>query len=404
MSEHSDFIPYGRHTLDDADIASVVSVLRSGALTNGPVAAKFEASLKGVVGAQDAVACSSGTAALHLAVEALGVGEGDYVIVPALTFLASANAARYAGADVIFADVNESSGLMEPQHFEAALGTVPPGSVKAVVPVHLNGQCCDMLGVARIAHACGISIIEDACHALGGYYPEPAEQAAVGSCAHSHATCFSFHPVKTVAMGEGGAITTNDPAVADVMRRLRNHGMERASANMVNPEFAVSPDGDPNPWYYEMTDIGWNYRASDIHCALGLSQLTKLDSVVARRAALVAQYDAALRPLSPAVRPISRVGGRAAWHLYVVHIDFDAIGQSRAMVMKALEEAGIGTQVHYFPVHLQPYYQNRYGRHSLPGAEKYYASCLTLPLFPAMEDKDVDRIIGALKQIVGVPK
>ncbi len=402
MSEHPDFIPYGQHAIDEADIASVVSVLRSSALTNGPVVTEFESALTKLTGAEEAVVCSSGTAALHLAVAALGVGPGDRVIVPALTFLASANAARYAGADVIFADVNDCSGLMEPKHFEGALKAAPPESVKAVIPVHLNGQCCDMPGIAEIARAHDVSIIEDACHALGGYYPSPADTSVVGSSAYSQATCFSFHPVKTVAMGEGGAVTTNHSDIAAAMRRLRNHGMERASANLVMPEFALSPDGDRNPWYYEMTEIGWNYRASDIHCALGLSQLTKLDSAVSRRAALVAQYDNALRSLSPAVRPIGRVGGRVAWHLYVVHIDFDAIGQSRAAVMNALEKAGIGTQVHYFPVHLQPYYQKLYGRQSLPGAEKYYGSCLTLPLFPEMVNTDVDRVVGELTHIVGM--
>ena len=402
MSENPDFIPYGRHALDEADIAAVVSVLRSAALTNGPVAAKFEAALKEAVGTQEAVTCSSGTAALHLAVAALGVEAGDRVIVPTLTFLASANAARYAGADVVFADVNESTGLMEPEHFEAALKKAPQGSVKAVVPVHLNGQCCDMAGIAEIAYARDIAVIEDACHALGGYYPKPDDQSAVGACTYSQATCFSFHPVKTVAMGEGGAIATNDPVLAESMRRLRNHGMERASANLTMPEFALSEDGERNPWCYEMQEIGWNYRASDIHCALGLSQLAKLDSVVNRRATLVARYDKALQALSPVVRPISRVGGRVAWHLYAVHIDFAAIGQSRARVMNTLESAGIGTQVHYFPVHLQPYYQNLYGRQSLPGAEKYYTSCLTLPLFPAMTNADVDRVIVELKRVVRI--
>ena len=400
MNKNPNFIPYGQHTVDDADVNSVVSVLHSSTLTNGPVAAEFETALAKVTGAREAVVCSSGTAALHLAALGLGVKSGDRVIVPTLTFLASANAARYAGADVVFADVDASSGLMEPEHFAAAVSKVPAGAVKAVIPVHLNGQCCDMPGIYKIACENEISVVEDACHALGGYYPEPEDHSAVGSCAHSMAACFSFHPVKTVAMGEGGAITTNDPVVASAMRRLRNHGMERAPANLAMPDLAPSPDSRNNPWYYEMTDIGWNYRASDIHCALGLSQLKKLESFVARRSALVARYDTAFRGLSPAVQPIARVGGRVAWHLYVVHIDFDAIGQSRAAVMNALEIAGIGTQVHYIPVHLQPHYQNLYGRQHLPGAEKYYASCLTLPLFPAMADADVDRVVGEFTSIV----
>ena len=400
MSQNSDFIPYGQHLIDEADIASVVSVLRSGALTNGPVTAKFESALSEITGAQEAVACSSGTAALHLAISALGVTSGDCVIVPALTFLASANSVRYVGADVIFADVNESTGLMEPRHFQDALNKASPGSVKAVIAVHMNGQCCDMPGIAEIARSHEISIVEDACHALGGYYPKPDDKLAVGACAYSKASCFSFHPVKTVAMGEGGAITSNDSVFSAAMRKLRNHGMERSSENMKMSEFAVSPEGLANPWYYEMAEIGWNYRASDIHCALGLSQFTRLESSVRRRANLVALYDSALRSLSPIVRPVSRVGGRVAWHLYTVQIDFGRIGQSRASVMNALEKVGIGTQVHYFPVHLQPYYQNLYGRQHLPGAEKYYSFCLTLPLFPAMADADVERIVAELGRII----
>jgi UDP-4-amino-4,6-dideoxy-N-acetyl-beta-L-altrosamine transaminase len=400
MSDRPKFIPYGQHSVDDADIASVVSVLRSGALTNGPVVAEFEAALVGITGAKEAVSCSSGTAALHLAIAGLGLTHGDRVIVPTLTFLASANAARYVGADVVFADVDPSSGLMGPQHFEEALKNVPPRSVKAVISVHLNGQCCDMVSIEKIAREHGVAVVEDACHALGGHGADSTTPAAVGSCAHSDLSCFSFHPVKTVAMGEGGAVTTNNPTLAANMRRLRNHGMERTPENPAMPDLARSLDGELNPWYYEMGDLGWNFRASDIHCALGLSQLKKLEVNVARRAVLAARYDNTLKDLSPVIRPISRVGGDVAWHLYVVHIDFDAIGVSRAAVMNALEKAGIGTQVHYIPVHLQPYYQKLYGARHLSGAEKYYSSCLSLPLFPSMADSDVDRVSTELKRLV----
>lgn len=400
MSDKSKFIPYGQHSIDDADVESVVSVLRSDALTNGPVVAKFEAALVELTGAKEAVACSSGTAALHLAMAALSIGPDDRVIVPTLTFLASANAARYVGADVVFADVNPSSGLMEPQHFEDALNRAPAGSVKAVVAVHLNGQCCDMLGIKCIAREHGIKVIEDACHALGGHYLNSGASPAVGSCAHSDLSCFSFHPVKTVAMGEGGAVTTNNPALAAHMRKLRNHGMERAQEKLVMSDMALSADGQPNPWYYEMVDLGWNFRASDIHCALGLSQLKKLNANVDRRAALVSRYDEAFRNLAPAIQPISRTDGRVAWHLYVVHIDFETIGVSRCEMMNALMNANIGTQVHYIPVHLQPYYQNLYGPCQLPGAEKYYSSCLSLPLFPTMSDADVDRVVAELKRVI----
>lgn len=394
-------LPYGRHIIDDDDIAAVAAVLKSDALTNGPVTDAFEKALAEVTGAKDVVVCSSGTAALHLAVLGLGLKPGDQVIVPSLTFLASANCARYVGADVVFADVDPDTGLMGPEHLEDALTRARPGAVKAAIPVHLNGQCCDMTALKAAADRHGLALVEDACHALGGTYAGPSNAAvAVGACRDSAAACLSFHPVKTVAMGEGGAVTTNDPKMAAIMRRLRSHGMERTPSAPAYPEYARDADGSANPWFYEMADIGWNFRSSDIHSALGMSQLKKLNRFVARRAELVARYDAALRPLAPVVQPIKRVGGAPGWHLYVALIDFEAIGKSRAQVMRALSAAGIGTQVHYFPVHLQPYYQSLYGKQDLPGAQAYYARCLSLPLFPTMADEDVDRVAEHLATIV----
>lgn len=394
-------LPYGRHIIDDDDIAAVTAVLKSDALTNGPATEALERALVGVTGAKEVVVCANGTVALHLAMLSLGVKPGDQVIVPSLTFLASANCVRYVGADVVFADVDPDTGLMGPRHFEDAIARARPGAVKAAVPVHLNGQCCDMAALKAIADRHGIALVEDACHALGGTYPGPDNTAVpVGACTESAAACFSFHPVKTVAMGEGGAITTNDPKMAAVMRRLRNHGIERAPAHPVYPAYARDTDGSANPWFYEMVDIGWNFRSSDIHSALGLSQLNKLDSFVARRGTLVARYDAAFKPYAPLLRPIARVGGKPGWHLYVVLIDFAAAGKSRATVMRELLAAGIGTQVHYFPVHLQPYYQRMYGYQALPGAEAYYARCLSLPLYPTMQDIDVDRVVKSLGRVI----
>ena len=395
------FLPYGRQSIDDDDIAAVTAVLKSDALTNGPAVDAFERALVEVTGAGDVVACSSGTTALHLAVLGLGLQPGDQVIVPTLTFLATANCARYVDAEVVFADVDPETGLMTPRHLEDAIARARPGAAKVAIPVHLNGQCCDMDGLKAVADRHGIVLIEDACHALGSTYPGPSNtRVTVGSSSASAAACLSFHPVKTIAMGEGGAVATNDPKMAAAMRRLRSHGMERAPAHPVYPEYAQDTDGSANPWFYEMTDVGWNFRATDIQCALGLSQLKKLERFVARRQELVALYDAALRPFAPLIRPVARVGGDPAWHLYVALIDFEAIGKSRAQVMRALTAAGIGTQVHYFPVHLQPYYSRRYGPQSLPGADAYYARCLSLPLFPAMANSDVERVAGALKRII----
>ena len=393
----SPFLPYGRQTIDDDDIAAVVNVLRGDSLTTGPEIGRFEQALCETTGASHVVACNSGTAALHLAVAALGLGEGDQVIVPSLTFLASANCARYVGADLVFADIDPDTGLMGSEHIKAALSRTDKSKVKAVIPVHLNGQCCDLTAIAEAIKGRDIAIIEDACHALGG---RMADDATVGNCTVSEAACFSFHPVKTIAAGEGGAVATNDPELDAAVRTLRNHGMVRQPSPPASPDLALDSAGQPNFWYYEMTEIGWNYRLSDIHAALGRSQLKKLDRFVTRRAALVARYDAAITKLGNSVRPIARVKGAPAWHLYVVHLDFITIGKNRAAVMGALADRGIGSQVHYLPVHMQPYYLKRYGKLNLPGAEAYYARCISLPLYPAMTEDDVDRVVDALSETI----
>ncbi|MBL6933361.1 MAG: UDP-4-amino-4,6-dideoxy-N-acetyl-beta-L-altrosamine transaminase [Rhodospirillales bacterium] len=398
MTQAKPFLPYGRHWVDDADVAAVEAVLRGETLTGGPAVAAFESKLTEVTGAEHAVSCSSGTAALHMAMMAAGIGSGDTVIVPTVTFLASANAARYVGADVVFADVDADSGLMGPQHFQAALESAN-GNVKAVVPVHLSGQICDMPAIRAIAREHKILVIEDACHALGT--TSGNNNLPSGSCAYSDMATFSFHPVKTVAMGEGGAITTNDVELAQKLRLVRNHGMTRDKAAFVNDDMAFDDDGNSNPWYYEMSEPGFNYRASDIHCALGLSQLDKLFEAGRRRRQLAGIYDTALANISPHIRPLARVAGcDPVWHLYVVLIEFEAAGTDRATLMRCLHERGIGTQVHYIPVHEQPYYRDLYGRQTLPGADTYYRRCLTLPLFPAMDDSEVERVVGELSNLL----
>jgi len=396
-------LSYGRQLIDDDDIDAVVDVLRGDWLTTGPAVSAFEDALCQVTGAGHAVACANGTAALHLSALALGLEPGDVAVVPAVTFLATANAIRLAGAEVAIADVDPATGLLHPAHLREAVDRAGRDRVKAVLPVHLNGQCVHMPALAETAHELGIGIIEDACHALGGGYIDTAGTAtAVGGCAHSNMTVFSFHPVKTIAMGEGGAVMTNNAEYAATMRRMRNHGMTRDPDQFTNQDWAWAADGSVNPWYYEMHEPGLNYRVSDINCALGLSQLQKLARFVDRRAALVDRYDRLLKPLSNLLRPIARQSGcKPAWHLYVVQIDFDALEQDRAAVMKKLHERGIGTQVHYFPLHLQPYFRDRYGALSLPGAEAYYGGCLSLPLHAGMQDDDVDRVVAVLGEIIG---
>jgi UDP-4-amino-4,6-dideoxy-N-acetyl-beta-L-altrosamine transaminase len=397
------YLPYGRQLVEDDDVAAVASVLRGDMLTTGPMVEAFESAFAGTVCARHAVSCSSGTAALHLATLALGLGDGDAAIVPTLTFLATANAVRYVGAEVVFADVDADTGLLTPETLAAALRRASgAGSrVRAVLPVHLNGQCADMAAIQAIAERDDLAVVEDACHVLGGAQgatgaaPEP-----VGSCAYSDMAIFSLHPVKVIAAGEGGVLTTNRDDLAAAAARLRNHGMVRRPEAFENREFAFASARVANPWYYEMPEPGFNYRASDIHCALALSQLKKLDRFVAARAALVRRYDERLRSLAPLVRPIGRVAwGRPAWHLYPVLIDFAAAGIDRAETMTRLAAAGIGSQVHYLPVHLQPYYRRRYGALDLPGARSYYDRVEKFPLFAAMTVADVDRVADALEKL-----
>ncbi|HEY4031956.1 MAG TPA: UDP-4-amino-4,6-dideoxy-N-acetyl-beta-L-altrosamine transaminase [Caulobacteraceae bacterium] len=388
----TDSLPYGLHLIEDDDVAAVTAALTSGLLAQGPRAQAFEAALAERLGAAHAVTASSGTAALHLALAGLDVGPGDLVVVPAITFLSTATAVRMCGAEVVFADVDPETGLMTPETFLEALAGAP-GPVKVGVPVHLGGRLVDMAGVGAVAAQAGVVLVEDCAHAIGSRRGE--ERA--GACARSAASCFSFHPVKTIAAGEGGAVTTNDAELAARIGRLRNHGVTREEALLTDPELSLDPEGRRHPWSYEQLELGFNYRMTDLEAALGLSQLNKLDRFVARRAALAAAYDRMLEPLAPWVRPV-RAGADEApsLHLYQVLIDFGAVGKSRDQVARALIGQGIGCQVHYIPLYRQPYFKARYGPIRLPGSEAFYAGVLALPLFPAMADADVERVLRAL--------
>ena len=397
------FLPYGRQTLDQEDLDAVVAVLQSDYLTTGPVCDLFEQALASEVNARHAVVVSSGTAALHLAALALGLGPEDSVIVPTMTFVATANAARFVGAEVVFADVDPNTGLMTPETFLGAIERCS-GRPRAVFPVHINGQSVELEELYQLAKKHDMAIVEDACHALGTtHLSKDSTESRVGASRYSDLTVFSFHPVKTIAMGEGGALTTNDGDLADRLRQLRNHGLTRNPAQFTNPELALSPEGTPNPWYYEMRELAFNYRASDIHCALGLSQLKKLSTFVETRRTLVEHYCRRLEDLGEMVVPVETAPWNdPAWHLFVAHIDFESAGISRASLMNALKENGIGSQVHYLPVHLQPYYSRRYGPLELAGAESYYERCLSLPLHGGMTANYVDRVIDTLRQILQI--
>lgn len=402
VTEDKPFLPYGRHLIEDDDIDAVVEVLKSDYLTTGPAVAAFEKRLAETTGAEHAIAVNSGTAALHLAAMALGLDEGDRIVVPAITFLATANAARYVGAEVTFSDVDPDTGLMTAETLADALDR-GGDEIKAVFPVHLNGQVADMDSLTEVEGTRDLAFVEDACHALGGFQRlHNGNEAPVGSCAKSDMATFSFHPVKTVAMGEGGAVTTNNSNLAAQIERLRNHGMTRIPREFNDDSQAFDVRGEPNPWYYEMHDPGFNYRSSALHCALGSSQLAKLSRFVAHRRRMVDWYHKSLSGLDVPVKPLPVVDhGVPAWHLAVVLIDFERSGKSRAQVMEGLRAIGIGSQVHYLPVNRQPYYRDRYGEISLPGADRYYERALSLPLFQDMTESDVERVVNGLKQVLG---
>jgi len=398
---NNEFLPYGRQFIDEGDIEAVSQVLTSPFLTTGPPTLSFEKSFAEETQSLAAVSCANGTAGLHIAMLALGIGPGDWVIVPSITFLASANAARYVGADVIFCDVDETTGLMTGELLKQAIEKArsEQKNIKAVIPVHFAGQLVNMADIAEIARSENLLIVEDACHALGGEHPDPSSNLTpVGSCAWSDMTVFSLHPVKTITMGEGGVVTTGNAEFAEKLQLVKNHGMVKDGTTFKKPKEGIDKNGQPYPWYYEMQDTGFNYRASNLNCALGESQLQKLKSFVDKRRDLVAHYDD-LFASNNHIRPLARTDfGNPSWHLYVVLIDFDS-HDDRADLMRALAEKGIGTQVHYIPVHMQPYYEDLYGQETLIGAETFYKKCLSIPLYPELETSNLDFVAETVAEL-----
>ncbi len=380
----SSFLPYGRQSLDEDDIAAVVDVLRSNWLTTGPRVAEFERAFAAFTGTRDAVAVSNGTAALHAAVYAAGVGPGDEVIVTPMSFAASANCAVFPGAVPVFADVRDEDLLINPDEVERKITK----KTKAIITVDYAGLPCDYDRLKGIAAKHGLALIADACHAVGGSY----RGRPVGSLADL--STFSFHPVKNMTTGEGGAVTTDNAEYARRLRLFRSHG--------VTVDFKERMES--NSWFYEMVDLGWNYRITDFQCALGLSQLKKLPGWITRRNDIAARYDAAFGPLAPAVRPLhpsslilhpSRLHGR---HLYVIRVP----ASRRAAIFAALRKKGIGGNVHSIPIPLHPCYRRRFGTGPglCPVAEKAYEEIISLPMFPAMTDDDVSRVIACVKEAV----
>lgn len=388
-------IPYGKHHIDEDDIQAVVDILRSGLLTQGSTVEAFENALAKYVGAKYAVAVSSGTAALQLANLAAEVKPGNSIVTSPITFVASANAARYCGGDVLFADIDPKTINISTDALREVF--LKNSNIRAVIPVHFAGLPCDMIEIKNLADQAGAIVIEDAAHALGATYPNGKR---VGCCENSLMTIFSFHPVKAIAAGEGGMITTNDDSVYRKLLRLRSHGINKLDDPLLQKEQATT-NGIVNPWYYEMQELGFNYRITDFQCALALSQLKKLDTFVHRRRVLVNQYDKILTRMNKC-SPIQILGrSQSAHHLYVLRIRFDLLNMSRCKLMLYLRSQGIGSQVHYISVPRHPYYRALgFIPEAYPNSETYYKEALTIPLFYDLTDEQQNKILDVLQEIL----
>lgn len=383
-------IPYGRQNISQADIDAVVDTLRSDWLTQGPAIERFEQAVAQRCQAAHGIAVSNATAALHIACLALDLGPGDRLWTSPNTFVASANCGLYCGAQVDFVDIDPATLNLDVAQLDARLqraerdGTLP----KVVVPVAFAGQSCDMARIAELARRYGFRVIEDASHAIGASYGG----RPVGCCEHADITVFSFHPVKIITTGEGGLLTTNDARLAEHLRRLRSHGITRDPAAMTGPS--------EGPWYYQQLELGFNYRMTDLQAALGLSQLQRLDAFVARRRQLVARYGERLADL-PLELPQVQAGAEPAWHLYPVRLRLERLQHGHRAIFEALHGAGIGVNLHYIPVHLQPYYrQLGFAPGDFPEAERYYAEALSLPLFPDLTDEQQDQVASTLASLL----
>ena len=380
-------IPYGRQHISQADIDAVVAVLKSDFLTQGPMVPCFEEAVAGYCGTNHAVAVNSATSALHIACLALGLGPGDWLWTSPITFVASANCGLYCGAQVDFVDIDPHTYNLSSRALERKLevaereGRLP----KVVVPVHLCGQPCEMQAIHGLSKQYGFRIIEDASHAIGGKYRgEP-----IGNCYYSDITVFSFHPVKIITTGEGGMALTNDTELAERMNRLRSHGISRNPGQMTHES-----DGS---WYYQQIELGFNYRMTDIQAALGFSQLSRLDDFVARRHELSQRYDELISDL-PVTTPWQHTDSYSGLHLYVIRLHLDKINKTRRQVFESLRSIGVGVNVHYIPVHTQPYYQSMgFTQGDYPEAERYYDEAITLPMYPNLTQALQDKVIQALK-------
>jgi UDP-4-amino-4,6-dideoxy-N-acetyl-beta-L-altrosamine transaminase len=380
-------IPYGRQDINQADIDAVVEVLRSDFLTQGPAVPAFEKAVARYCGAQHAVAVNSATSALHIACLALGVGKGDVVWTSPITFVASANCALYCGATVDFVDIDPRTYNLSVEQLAEKLtkakeiGKLP----KVVIPVHLCGQPCDMAGIRALSQQYGFKIIEDASHAIGGRY----KGQPIGNCHYSDITVFSFHPVKIITTAEGGMALTNDSALAEHMALLRSHGITRDMTEMTH-----APDG---PWYYQQIDLGFNYRMTELQAALGVSQMTRLNAYVSRRHQFARRYDELLATL-PITTPWQHPDSYSGLHLYVIRLQLDKSSKNHREVFDSFRTQGIGVNLHYIPVHTQPYYERMgFVVGNFPHAESYYHEAISLPMYQTLTDEQQDKVVSALK-------
>jgi len=386
-------IPYARQSISTADIEAVTKVLCSDYLTQGPVVPEFEEAVAAMCDVEHAVAVNSATSALHIACIALGLRSGDWLWTTPNTYVASANSAVYCGAQVDFVDIDPETYNLCPHKLEQKLKSAEQSGLlpKVVMPVHFSGQPCDMERISSLSQRYNFKIIEDASHALGARY----KNQMTGHCEYSDVTVFSFHPVKLITTGEGGMALTNDKCLAEHMARLRSHGVTRNEEHMAQKNVG--------PWYYEQIDLGFNYRMSDLSGALGRAQLARLDQFIARRRQIVATYNQELVKL-PVTLPVQREYAKSSWHLYVLRVDEEIAGISRDALFMRLRDQGIGVNVHYLPVHTQPYYRQKGFRDGYcPNAERYSSQTITLPLFFDLTDEDQAKVIKALRRAICEP-